>query len=265
MTFDQALDAIPIGLVFLGFVGVSLTVAELGYRVGHRWQERDPEELQGPTPMIVGSLLALMAFLLAVTTGMASDRFGARKALVVAEANAIGTTWLRAGYLPAPYAEEVRTLLRDYLPQRIASADAALVSERIERSVELQSALWSQTETLAREFPDSPLIGLFVEAVNEMLDLHETRMSIAVHGRIPATILLLLLVGAILTLATVGYSAGLTRRRSALTALILISMLGAVNTVVVDLDRPQGGFLEISQRPFIELARQIGATVPPNA
>lgn len=262
MSFHQVLDATPILGLFLVFVVTALVVAEIGYRLGRWWQARDPEETQGPTPMIVGSLLALMAFLLAVTTGMASDRYSARSALVLDEANAIGTAWLRAGYLPAPHPESVRTLLREYLPLRIASADPATIEAKMQRSLELHEELWARTEKLARERPDSPVVALFVESVNETIDLHERRVMAAVYGRIPATILMLLLLGAILTLATVGYSAGLTRRRSALTALILVSLLGAVNTVVIDLDRPQGGFLEVSQRPLLDLGYQMGAAVP---
>lgn len=263
MSFHQVLDAIPIFGLFLLFVATALVVGEIGYRIGRWWQARDPEETQGPTPMIVGSLLALMAFLLAVTTGMASDRYGARKALVLDEANAIGTAWLRAGYLPDPHSGAVRNLLREYLPLRIASADPVRIDAKIRRSVELQEALWKQTEALARDQSDSPVVALFVESVNETIDVHESRIMAAVYGRIPVTILMLLLFGAILTLGTVGYSAGLTRRRSPLTALILVSMLGAVNTVVIDLDRPQGGLLEVSQRPLLDLVDQIGAVVPP--
>ena len=239
MTFHQALDSIPVVVLFLIFVLTALTVAEIGFRFGRWWQAREPEEAQGPTPMIVGSLLALMAFLLAVTTGMASERFSARKALVLDEANAIGTAWLRAGYLPQKEVDAVRSLLQDYVPLRLASDDPDVIAANIQASVDLQAALWSRTEQLARAQPDSPVYALFVEAVNEMIDLHESRVIAGVYGRIPATILLLLLLGAILTLATVGYSAGLTRHRSPLTALILVSMLGAVNTVVIDLDRPQ--------------------------
>ncbi len=66
--------------------------------------------------MIVGSLLALMGFLLAITMGMASDRFDTRRGLVLAEANSVGTTYLRAGYLPEPASSEIRDLLREYVP-----------------------------------------------------------------------------------------------------------------------------------------------------
>ena len=91
----------PLIVVFLAFGVLGLLVYELGFRVGRWRQERTPEVVEeGPTGVLVGSLLALMAFLLAVTMGMASDRFDTRRGLVLEEANAIGTTYLRAGFLP---------------------------------------------------------------------------------------------------------------------------------------------------------------------
>jgi hypothetical protein len=119
MRIQEWLDSIPIVGVFVAFAIVSLIVYEVGYRFGRWWQERTPEEKEGPTGMLVGSLLALMAFLLAITMGMASDRFDARRSVVLSEANSIGTTYLRAGYLPEPASSTSRELLREYVPLRI--------------------------------------------------------------------------------------------------------------------------------------------------
>src|SRR5690349_610556 len=105
MFAQQALDQVPIPVLFVAFGVLALLVYELGFRLGRRRQERTPEiEEEGPTGVFVGSLLALMAFLLAVTMGMASDRFDTRRGLVLQEANAILTTYLRAGFLPADLA-----------------------------------------------------------------------------------------------------------------------------------------------------------------
>jgi hypothetical protein len=60
----------------------------------------------------------------------------------------------------------------------------------------------------------------------------------------------------------VGYSAGLTRRRSLLSAVVLVIALGAVIAIVVDLDRPRDGFIEVSQQPLIDVQQQIGAPSP---
>jgi hypothetical protein len=256
------LDPLPIAVVFLGFALGALLICECGYRLGRWWQIRTPDEKEGPNGMIVGSLLALLAFLLAITMGMASDRFDARRALVVAEANAIGTMYLRAGYLPAPASRDIRELAREYAPLRIATSDMAVVKANIARSAEIHTKLWDIAEELARRAPESVAIGIFIESLNEMIDLHTNRVTIGVYGRVPATVLLLLLLVSMLAMGMVGYSAGLTLKRSLPTAIVMIAVLSAVITLVIDLDRPREGFLTVSQQPLIELAAQIGAKLP---
>lgn len=255
----QLLDTLPIGVVFLGFLIAALLAYDVGFRVGRWWQQRTPEEIEGPTGMIVGSILALMAFLLAVTMGMASDRFDARRALVLDEANSIGTTYLRAGYLPEPSRSEIRDLLRTYVPLRVNVADRSQLEANLERSSLILDDLWAAAEGLARTTPDSETLALFIESLNETIDLHETRITAIVYARVPDTVLLVLLAGATLTLGMVGFAAGLTRRRSLVSAIVLIIVLGAVITLVVDLDRPREGFLQVSQQPLIDLQEQIGA------
>ncbi|MEZ5989279.1 MAG: hypothetical protein R3F30_09190 [Planctomycetota bacterium] len=257
MAFQQLVDSIPIVGFFGGYVVVALVALECGYRLGCWWQNRTHEEKEGPTPMIVGSLLALMAFLLAITMGMASERFDRRRALVLEEANALGTTYLRAGYLPAQDSARVQVLLREYVPLRIATDDMEDNHRKIARSVDVQAELWSVAEDSARAMPGSYVVGLFIESLNDVIDMHSKRVIASIYGRVPATILLLLLFGSMLTLAMVGYSTGLTRRRSPVTAIVLIAVLSAVITLVFDLDRPQGGFLEVSQQPLIDLQQNI--------
>ena len=257
MGLQYFLDAMPIGLVFLAFAILSVIISELGYRLGRWWQVRTPDEKEGPTGMIVGSILALMAFLIAVAAGMASDRFDTRRGIILAEANSIGTTYLRAGFLPEPASGEIRGMLREYVPQRIVPNDLAVVRKKMARSVELQEKLWSVTEELARTTPDSEMLALFIESLNETIDLHETRVTAGIYARVPETILMMLFFGSILTLGMVGYNAGLTRRRSPITATMLIIILGAVITLVVDLDRPQGGFLKVNQQPLLDLQEQV--------
>ena len=102
------------------------------------------------------------------------------------------------------------------------------------------------------------MVALYIETLNEMIDVHETRVTAGVYARVPETVLVLLFVGSALTMAMVGYGAGLTKRRSPLTALVLIVVLGAVVTLVVDLDRPRDGFLTVGQQPLIDLQQQVG-------
>ena len=81
--FQELLDSLPIWGVFALFGFIALVLYEAGFRFGRWWQNRTPEETEGPTGMLVGSILALMAFLLAITMGMATDRFDTRRGAVL--------------------------------------------------------------------------------------------------------------------------------------------------------------------------------------
>ena len=81
-------------------------------------------------------------------------------------------------------------------------------------------------------------------------------------SRVPETVILVLMVGAVLTLGVMGYSAGLTARRGMLSAVVLIVALGTVLTLVIDLDRPRDGFLQVSQQPLIDLREELGNPQP---
>jgi hypothetical protein len=260
MLGSQLLDTLPIGIAFVVFAVIMLAVYEGGFRLGRWWQVRTPGEQEG-TGVLVGSILALLAFLLAVTMGMASDRFDARRAIVLEEADAIGTTYLRAGYLPEPASSRTRELLREYVPLRLvltAQADATAV---VRDSAAIQKELWSLAEEVARTTDKGDLVALYIESLNDVIDVHEDRVT-ARNARVPETIVLLLLGGSALSLAMVGYNSGLTRHRSILSAMVLILALGAVLMIVVDLDRPREGFIQVSQQPLIDLERQIGAPSP---
>ena len=256
-TFQQLTDSLSIFAIFIVIALIALVVFELGYRHGRWWQERTPEEKEGPTGMIVGSLLSLMAFLLAITMGMASERYIKRHALVLEEANSIGTPYLRAGYLPEKEALLSRAYIEEYVLLRTGSGEADEVNTRITQSVVLHEQLWSTAEQLARRHYDSPVLALYIDAFNDTIDLHETRVAGGIYSRVPATIVILLLLGSMLTMGMVGYNVGLTRRRSPVTAIVLIGVLAAVITLIIDLDRPQGGFLTVSQQPLIDLQKQI--------
>ena len=264
--FQDFIDSLAIPGVFAVFAVLALILYELGFRFGRWWQRRTPEEKEGPTGMLVGSILALMAFLLAITMGIATDRFDARRGLVLAEANAIGTTYLRAGYLSEPASSESRELIREYVPLRIVPAGATAAdiadSEEITRGAEIRGELWSIAEGLARATPEDDMLAIYVESLNETIDVATTREIAGIYARVPETVLLLLFVGSTLTLGMVGYSAGLTGRRSPLPAIVLIVVLGSVMTLIIDIERPQGGTLKDRVLPYVQLQEQIG---PPSS
>jgi hypothetical protein len=256
MPTQQPLDNVPVPVFVAVFVLVNWLVYEIGFRFGMRSKAKDPEGDDGATGMIVGSILALMAFLLAITMGMASDRYDARRGLVLAEANALGTTYLRAGYLSEPNSSEMQDLIRAYVPLRIGTSDRVQLASNIEESEGLQALMWEIAEDEALT-NGSDVTALFIESLNEVIDLHEARVVAGVYARVPPTILWLLVAGVILSLGLVGYNAGLSRRRSPIIATVLVISLGATLWLVLDLDRPAEGLIQTSQQPLIDLQEQL--------
>jgi len=139
------LDSLSVPAIVFLFAASSLVGYEVGFRLGRWWQDRMPGEQEGPTGVLVGGLLGLMAFLLAVTMGMASDRFDNRRGLVVEEATAIGAAYLQADYLPQPSRDGLKEVLREYLPLRIATGESP-------RSKRTRRDPWSCSRTCGRSF-----------------------------------------------------------------------------------------------------------------
>ena len=126
--------------------------------------------------------------------------------------------------------------------------------------VRMATGLDATPPSYARNTPESDVLALFIDSLNETIDLHETRVTVGIYGRVPETIVLLL--GSLMTVGMVGYNAGLSLRRSPLCSVVLILVLGSVITLVVDLDRSRDGFLTVSRQPLIDLQEQIGAILP---
>ena len=253
----QLFDPVPIVMAFALISVILLVAYEVGFRVGRWYQRRTPGIQEGPTDMLVGSMLALLAFLLAVTMGMAADRYDARRALVIEDANAIEVAYLQAGYLPARESEATRALLREYAPLRVNVGDLVRQEDDFARSEAIHDELWAIVEPLARD-QGSDVVALYVQSLSDLIELHETRVAALLYGRVPETVVLLLICGSALSLGMVGYSAGLTGHRSVLTAVVLVLALSAVLTLVLDLDRPLDGFVQVSQQPILDVVDDIG-------
>lgn len=253
----QVLDPIPIVAVFALFAVVTLACYEIGFRVGRWWQDRMPGDQEGPTDVLVGSLLALMAFMLAVTMGMASDRFDSRRGNVLAEASAIGAVYLQADYLPDPSAGKLKELVREYLPLRIVD-DPSQIPQNIGRSVALHAQMWGLVAEAARSGHSPDLVSALGDSVSQLVATSEMRVVAGRYSRVPETVVLLLLVGSALSLGMVGYMAGLKRRRGVLSAVVMVVALGVVLTIVIDLDRPAEGLIQVSQQALLDVQQWIG-------
>ena len=262
MEIGRFLDLLPLWGVFLATVLFALLAIELGFRLGKAWQRRTHVEKEGVIGAMSGATLGLLAFLLAFIIGMAVNRFDNRRGLVVDEANAIGTTWLRAGYLDEPVSSESRALLREYVGIRLDAVDPAKLAEARVRSEQIHTQLWSRAEVVARANIQSPLVALYVESLNEMIDIHTKRAVAVLSSRLPGSLWLGIYSVAFLTMMLVGLQSSYGERQNWLSLVVLVLVFAVVLTLIVDLDRPLEGLLSVSQQAMLDLQAQLRALTP---
>ncbi|WP_437287471.1 hypothetical protein [Sorangium sp. So ce406] len=252
------LDRFPLWLLLGVTIVVLLLAFEGGYRLGAYRLRRSEQEHGAHVLALVTTTMGLLALVLAFTFGLAATRFEARKQMVIDEANAIETTYLRAGLLPGDRGAKVRELLRDYVESRLAVVRLGNVEEALRRAEELHRELWKEAEAAGRDQPISNVVALFIESLNRTIELHAMRVKVAVRGGIPGVMWAALFTVAILNLAAVGYHAGLVRSRRSPTIATVVMSLSIVLMLTADLDRPQEGALTVSQQAMIDLRRMIG-------
>src|SRR5215472_6121709 len=248
------IDLLPLWALFIVILVVVLLSVEFGYRLGKYRRSRREQEKEAPLGTMVGATLGLLAFILAFTFGLAAQRFDTRRQVLLDEANAIGTTYLRAGTLPER-GLEVRDLLRDYVAARLEAFQPGKLAGGIRRSEDIQQKVWTEAETVGNKNPNSIVVGLFVQSLNEMIDLHAKRLQAGLRSRIPGAIWLGLFAIASLSLATMGYHAGLSGTRRSLAIIAVAVTFSVVIELIADLDRPQEGVLRVSQQALLDLQR----------
>ncbi|MGZ6210185.1 MAG: bestrophin-like domain, partial [Syntrophales bacterium] len=219
-------------LICLVLMGVWVAVLEIGFWVKKGMVKAGSDGIEkADIALILGAIMTLLALLLGFTYVMSEGRFETRRQLVVEEANAIGTTYLRAKALPEPRSSQIQELLRQYAALRVeigGKVDDApeKLREWGNRTKELHGLLWSHAAALARENPN-PVTSIFLQTLNEMIDLHTKRLA-AFHNRVPFSIYLVLFVVSAITLWLVGYYFGSHRKRVRILTTVLALLVASV-------------------------------------
>jgi hypothetical protein len=207
-------------------------------------------------------MLGLLALIIGFSFSMALSRFEARRDAVVNEANAIGTAALRARLLPDPQRAEALKLLREYIQIRvdIVQHGQSLAESKtaVDRSNGIQEALWSQVKALTAKDNSMVPTGLFLQALNEMIDDQAKRLA-ALRNRIPNIALLGLFGIAATAAGFAGYASGLDTKRTRLPVCIMGLLVAMVIILIFDLDRPSSGLIVNNQQSMIDTAASIAA------
>jgi Flp pilus assembly protein TadB len=246
-------------LVFCVILGATGLGVFLGHRVRHL-----SESLKEPFGILQGALLGVVGLLLAFGLSLAVSRYESRRSNIVTEANAIGTTYLRAQTLAEPMRSRSLDLLVRYtrsairlsgnVPGSGQADDAAANEERIQRQ------LWRLAGEALETAPTASAPRLYVETLNEMIDAETVRIT-ALGNRVPDAVLVLELLGSGLALGLLAAYLAIVGR--GVVAVLLASALVAFLLLVTfDLDRPTRGMIRV---PDTALTNQLASMTQPPA
>jgi hypothetical protein len=254
---------LPVWVLFLVSVALVMLAVEIGFRLGSTVRRKTEDERESPASAISGVILGLQAFMLAFTFGIVSDRYDTKKGLVREEANTLRTAWHRSDFLPEPDRGATKTLLKEYVDQRISAAlsrDLESVKAASEDALRMQQRLWDIAVIHGKTDLNSDIGAMYVESLNDIANLHATRVAIGLNARIPTIIWAVLISLLVLGMIGVGYHTAIAdSRRSRVTPVLAISF-SLVIALIAALDHPGDGLMPVSQQPLITVQSEMKAT-----
>lgn len=238
-------------LIIAGLLVGGLIASEIGFRIGVSFKRND-DALGKQLDVIRAATLALVAFLVAFAFSGAGVRFVDRLDIIVEEANALGTAWLRADVLPEPECGELKAALKEYTADRVTilrSHDWDEIGRLLAKVGGLQERMW--TVALAGTHGDAPTMNLVLPPLNDVFDLHTKHLALATR-QLPRPILVVLLAAAALSLVLVGVGNGRSGRRFPLLDAIYAAVLAVALWMTIDLDHPRQGLIQVSSQPLAD-------------
>ncbi|HVJ87508.1 MAG TPA: hypothetical protein VM452_17745 [Caulifigura sp.] len=249
-------DSVPLWAVLPGTVLLVLAMIEVGYRYGAHRRVICPEEKEAPVGAMSAAALGLLAFFMAFTFGFVGGRFDERRRALLDEVNAIGTCALRSQTLPDELRGRIQATLVEYVRNRAEGSTPDKLSETIRRAEEMHTQLWSLAmQAVATD--RSAVTALYVSSLNDVIDLHTTRVTLALRSRMPGVIWSSLLCVTVLSMAVLGYLEGLSRSSRSPAIIAIAIMFAIVMTLIADLDRPGEGTLRLGPQLMIDLQHQL--------
>jgi hypothetical protein len=254
------LDDIPLWLLFVFTVLLVVATIEVGYLLGKAARRRSEDEKESPVSAIAGTVLALLAFILAFTFGIVSDKYDARKALVREQAVAIRTAYSRADFLPEPSRDASKALFEDYIDLLVAEGGSGYLADIPAWLSELrtiEAQLWDMAVENVRLGDNSDISAGYVESLNDMSNVLATRIAVAVQARMPTGLWVVLYALIALGMIAVGYQTAIAASRRSWVMVIMALSFSIVIVLIAALDDPERGYLPVPQRPLADLQTEM--------
>ena len=254
------MENIPSWLLFLGTALLVVGTIEVGYLLGRTARRRSENEKESPVSAISGTVLALLAFILAFTFGIVSHRYDDRRDLVRDQADLIRTAYLRSDLLPEPDREQSKEIFLTYVATLVQASSSGHLTNKAEdldalHSMELQ--LWDIAVENVRGGDTTATSALYVASLNDMSNVLAERIVVSVQSRLPTEFWIVLYILVMLAMIAVGYQTAIADSGRTWAMLILACSFSIVITLIAALDDPERGHIAISQQPMRNLQAEL--------
>lgn len=246
-----------VAIFLVPFIATVLTIM-YGEKMGKRHVKLHGAIDEGSVSTVVGAAMALLAFLLAFTFQIVSDRLDTRRELLLDDVTTIRTTSLRAGLLPEPYRTRSRTLLKEYVDLRVQLAeDGTKARAVIDRSHSITDSLWKYSEELSALDRSSESYSLYITSTNDLIEILNKRITMALEYRIPETILWVLFAISTATMLGLGFQFGMKGTGSMKLYIFWAIVFASVVWLIFVMDRPETGMVRLSQEAVYKLQEEL--------
>lgn len=234
-------------LVAIGLIAGVFLCIEAGHQLGVFRRSRNSGKLQPMLAPIEGAIFGLMGLLVSFTFYGAGSRFETRRSIVVREANAISTTYLRLDLLPPQRQPDLREEFRRYLRSRLEVfaqfPNVKAVHEALNHSSALQRDLWEKTVNAAKEIGPAEK-SLIMASLNETIDI-TTDSTVALTTHPPTMVFLMLVLTVIVSSAVAGYDMSSSETRDWVSTVSFALVVGIALYMILDYEFPRIGFIRI--------------------
>ena len=238
-------------IVAMGLIAGVAAAHEIGYLLGSLTRSTD-DTLDRQVAVVRASTGALVAFLIGFAFSGAASRFIDRLDIIVKEANALGTAYLRADTIAEPQRDELKAALKEYTADRVvllSREGRAQIEPLLAKVSGLHERMWKAAVEATQN--NAPLMAVVLPPINEVIDLHSVHIAMA-RRHLPTPIMTLLLGTAAIGIGMIGFGNGRVGRRFSGLNSIYGAVLVLALWMTVDLDYPGMGLIRVSNLPVVE-------------
>jgi hypothetical protein len=251
-------------LLFCLVILTCVLFAEFGSLIAQNRIKKGIKEPEAPIGTAVGAMLGLLAFMLGFTFSITAERFGSRKELLIQQANAIGTCYVRTSMIPEKQKQAIRKLLKEYVNVLLAInySTPDQVVRSVARTERLHVQIWRYTATLAKEDMDSEIRTFFSTSVNDVMAIARERKTVALVFRIPGVLWTALFFLTAVSMFSIGYQTGTYGKRRILDMPLLAIAFALVVVLIADMDSSGTRRLKVSVQPLLDVKELMKEDIP---